>query len=210
MTGFGRTGRWFALDHWGVRPDILVAAKGATSGYWPFGFAAASAEVYDAVMGSGAPFIHGFTYSHSPVGAAVAREVLRILETESLVEASAVKGERLHGLAMSALGSHPAVGEIRGRGLMVGIELVADRETRAPYPRAARVAEAVLREARDRGVLLYSGTGNANSVDGDTILLGPPFIVTDDELGRIVAVLAESIDAAVSTAAAPLADRTAR
>ena len=95
MTGFGRTGRWFALDHWGVRPDILVAAKGASSGYWPFGFVAASDEVYATVTRPGSGFIHGFTYSHAAVGAAVAREVLRILEGESLVEASAAKGERL-------------------------------------------------------------------------------------------------------------------
>ena len=94
MTGFGRTGRWFGIDHWGVRPDILVAAKGATSGYWPYGFVSASAEVADTVLGAG-PFVHGFTYSHSVGGAAVAREVLRILEAEDLVGASAVKGERL-------------------------------------------------------------------------------------------------------------------
>ena len=192
MTGFGRTGRWFALDHWGVRPDILIAAKGASSGYWPFGFVAASGEVHDTVTGRSG-FVHGFTYSHSPVGAAVAREVLRILEDESLVEASAVKGERLSALASAAFGEHPAVGEIRGRGLMVGIELVADRATREPFPRAAGVTESVVRAARERGVLVYSGTGCANGVDGDTILLGPPFVVTDAELERIVAVLAESI-----------------
>jgi len=197
MTGFGRTGRWFALDHWGVRPDILVAAKGATSGYWPFGFAAVSNEIHATITG-GAGFVHGFTYSHSPVGAAVAREVLRILETESLIEASATKGERLRALAVSAFGAHPAVGEIRGRGLMVGLELVADRDTREPFPRAARIAEAVVRGARERGVLVYSGTGNANGVDGDTILLGPPFVITDAELERIVDVLAESIEAAVA------------
>jgi hypothetical protein len=194
MTGFGRTGRWFGLDHWGVRPDILVAAKGATSGYWPFGFVAASGEIHDTVRG-GPGFVHGFTYSHSPVGAAVAREVLRILETESLVEASALKGERLLGLLTEALGDHPAVGEIRGLGLLVGVELVADRETREPFARAAKVTEAVVRAARERGVLLYSGTGNANGVDGDMILLGPPFVVTGAELERIVAVLAESIEA---------------
>ncbi len=198
MTGFGRTGRWFGLDHWGVRPDILVAAKGATSGYWPFGFVAASGEIHDRVTG-GPGFVHGFTYSHAPVGAAVAREVLRILETESLVEASAAKGERLRALLTSALGDHPAVGEIRGRGLMVGLELVADRETRMPFPRAAKVTEAVVRCARERGVLLYSGTGNANGVDGDTILLGPPFVVTDGELVRIVSVLADAIEAATTT-----------
>lgn len=202
MTGFGRTGRWFASDHWGLRPDILVAAKGASSGYWPFGFVAASDEVYATVTRPGSGFVHGFTYSHAPVGAAVAREVLRILESESLVEASATKGERLRDLATTTFGDHPAVGEIRGRGLMVGIELVVDRSSREPFPRVARIAESVVAAARDRGVLLYSGTGNANGVDGDTILLGPPFIVTEPELERITAVLAESIDAAVVADAA--------
>jgi len=194
MTGFGRTGRWFGVDHWGVRPDLLVAAKGATSGYWPFGFVAASDEVHGAVTG-GSGFVHGFTYSHGPVATAVANEVLRILEDEDLIRASATKGERLKAMLAAALGDHPAVGEIRGRGLLVGLELVADRETRAPYPRAAKVTEAVVRAARDRGVLLYSGTGNADGTNGDTILLGPPFVITDGELARIVEVLAEVIPA---------------
>lgn len=197
MTGFGRTGRWFGLDHWDVRPDILVAAKGATSGYWPFGFVAAGGRVYDTVTAAG-PFVHGFTYSHAPVGAAVAREVFRILERERLVEASAWKGERLKSLLLDRLGGHPSVGEVRGRGLLVGVELVADRESRNPFPRAARVTEAVVAAAQDRGVLLYSGTGVADGVDGDTLLAGPPFVVTDDELVRIADVLAESIDVATA------------
>ena len=114
MTGFGRTGRWFGVDHWGIRPDILVAAKGATSGYWPFGFAATSGEIHDTVMAGGG-FVHGFTYSHHAVGAAVAGEVLRIIEAEPLVEASAAKGDRLLGLFLrSRLDGHPNVGEIRG------------------------------------------------------------------------------------------------
>jgi len=194
MTGFGRTGRWFGVDHWAVRPDILVAAKGASSGYWPFGFVAASDEIHATVTGA-AGFVHGFTHSHSPVGAAVALEVLRILEDEDLVTASAVKGERLMTLAKAAMGGHPAVGEIRGRGLLVGIELVADRETREPFPRASRVTEAVVRAARERGVLVYSGTGCANGIDGDTILLGPPFIVTEGESERIATVVADAIEA---------------
>jgi adenosylmethionine-8-amino-7-oxononanoate aminotransferase len=198
MTGFGRSGRWFALDHWGVRPDLLVAAKGASSGYWPFGFVAAAGRIHDAVRAPGAGFVHGFTYSHSPVGAAVAREVLRILRDEALVEASATKGERLQRLLRDRLAAQPAVGEIRGRGLFAGIELVEDSETRRPYPRAARVAEAVVAGARERGVLLYSGTGNADGTNGDVILLGPPFVVTDTELERIVEVLAEAIEAAVA------------
>ncbi len=199
MTGFGRTGRWFGVDHWGVRPDLLVAAKGATSGYWPFGFVSAAGPIAETVLGAG-PFVHGFTFSHSVVGAAVAREVLRILESEDLVAASASKGERLRGLLASRLGDHPNVGEIRGRGLMVGIELVADQLSRASFPRAARVVEGVVGAARRDGLLIYSGTGNADGVDGDVILLGPPFVVTDEELVRIADALAQAIEAAVRPA----------
>jgi adenosylmethionine-8-amino-7-oxononanoate aminotransferase len=197
MTGFGRTGRWFGVDHWDVRPDILVAAKGATSGYWPFGFAAAAGPIHDAITSHGG-FVHGFTYSHAPAGAAVAREVLRILDEEDLVEASRVKGERLRGLLAESLGGHDHVGEIRGRGLMVGIELVEDRDTRRAFPRQAHLTEAIVRGARDSGVLVYSGTGNANGVDGDTILLGPPFVITDAEIERIVATLGSAIDGAIA------------
>jgi adenosylmethionine-8-amino-7-oxononanoate aminotransferase len=147
-------------------------------------------------------FTHGFTYSHAPAGAAVAREVLRILREEDLVDASRVKGDRLQALLRDRFGGDEHVGEIRGRGLMVGLELVADRETREPFPRASRVTEAVVRAARDAGVLVYSGTGNANGVDGDTILLGPPFVVTDDELERIAAVLGDAVSAATAGAGA--------
>lgn len=196
MTGFGRTGRWFGVDHWAVRPDLLVAAKGATSGYWPYGFVSAAGPIAETVLGAG-PFIHGFTFSHSVVGAAVAREVLRILETEDLVAASALKGERLKVLLEARIGEHPNVGEIRGRGLMVGIELVADRASRAPFARSARVTEAVVAACRRNGLLVYSATGNADGVDGDVILLGPPFVVTDAELGQISETLAAAIESAV-------------
>jgi adenosylmethionine-8-amino-7-oxononanoate aminotransferase len=197
MTGFGRTGRWFGMDHWGVRPDLLVAAKGVTSGYAPFGFVAASGEVHDAVVGAG-PFIHGFTFSHSPVGAAAALEVLRILEAEDLVPAASAKGEVLKRLLVARIGDHPNVGEIRGLGLMLGVELVADRDTRAPFPRSTKLAEAVAREARDRGLLVYLGTGNADGVDGDVIVLGPPFVITSDELQLVTERLGGSIEAAVT------------
>jgi adenosylmethionine-8-amino-7-oxononanoate aminotransferase len=197
MTGFGRTGRWFGGDHWGVRPDLLVGAKGGTSGYFPFGLVAASGAVRETVL-DGPGFVHGFTYSHHAVGAAVAGEVLRILEDEHLVEASAAKGELLLSLLRDRLGGHPNVGEIRGRGLLVGLELVASRETRVPFPRTDRVTEAVVRTARANGLLLYSGTGLANGTDGDAILLGPPFVVTDDELVRIADGLTAALDAVLT------------
>jgi adenosylmethionine-8-amino-7-oxononanoate aminotransferase len=187
------------VDHWGVRPDLLVAAKGATSGYWPFGFVAASGEVHEAVAGPGAAgFVHGFTFSHHVVGAAVAGEVLRILETEDLVTASATKGERLQELVRARFGEHPNVGEVRGRGLMVGLELVADRETHAPFPRTAKATEAVVRAAKSNGVLLYSGTGLADGTDGDSILLGPPFVVTEAEMATIAEVLGDAVEAAIA------------
>jgi adenosylmethionine-8-amino-7-oxononanoate aminotransferase len=199
MTGFGRTGTWFGVDHWNVRPDIIVAAKGATSGYWPFGFAAASGEVHGTITTAG-PFVHGFTFSHQPVAAAVAREVLRILREEHLVEASATSGDRLRALLHGRLAEHQNVGEIRGRGLLVGVELVANRETRAPFRRSARLTEAIVRGARRRGVLVYSGTGNANGVDGDQVLLGPPFVISEDELATVVEALGDAIDEATEEA----------
>jgi adenosylmethionine-8-amino-7-oxononanoate aminotransferase len=194
MTGFGRTGRWFAVDHWSVRPDIVVAAKGATSGYWPFGFAAASGEVFETVAERGG-FVHGFTFSHSPVGAAVALEVLRIIEREDLVARSAVQGDRLLAELRARLSDHPNVGEIRGRGLMVGLELVEDRETRAPFDRSLGVVEKGVRNARTAGLLLYSGNGNANGVDGDVLLLGPPFTISDAEITEI----GEGLERALAT-----------
>ena len=202
MTGFGRTGAWFGMDHWRVRPDIVVAAKGATSGYWPFGFVAASDRVHRTVIDGGG-FVHGFTFSHSIGGATVGREVLRILRDEGLVDASAVKGQVLKSLLRGHLGDHPHVGDIRGRGLLVGVELVADRETRAPFPRSMKLTEAVVGAARDRGLLLYSGTGNADGTNGDTILLGPPLVVTHDELERIAAGLADALTTALASVGAP-------
>lgn len=193
MTGFGRTGRWFGGDHWGLRPDLLVAAKGASSGYWPFGFVAAAGHVAATLEAPGS-FVHGFTYSHHPVGAAVAGEVLRILESEDLVSASAVQGKRLRSWLDERLAAHPHVGEVRGLGLLQGVELVADRDTRLPFPRRDRVTERIVEAARDLGVLVYSGTGNANGTDGDQILLGPPFVITDDELERIVVAVASAIE----------------
>ena len=123
----------------------------------------------------------------------MAGEVLRILEREDLVAASASKGERLLAGLRARLERHPHVGEVRGRGLLVGVELVADRATREPFPRTSRITEAVVGAARERGLLVYSGTGNANGVDGDTILIGPPFVITAAELDQVVDRLAEAI-----------------
>jgi adenosylmethionine-8-amino-7-oxononanoate aminotransferase len=195
MTGFGRTGRFLACDHWAVRPDILVLAKGAASGYWPLGLAVASGEVHDAIGVGG--FTHGLTYSHHVVGAAAGRAVLRVLAERRLVEAAETQGKRLRAGLEARLGGHPAAGDIRGLGLMVAVELVADRETRAPFPRSARVTERVMAAARDRGLLLYPSTGCVDGRQGDLVMLGPPLIVSDAEVDELVEGTATAVEAVV-------------
>jgi hypothetical protein len=196
MTGFGRTGRWFACDHWGVRPDILVLAKGAASGYWPLGLAVASGEVHDRIGRGG--FTHGLTYSHHVVGAAAGRAVLEVLRERRLVEAAETQGKRLRAGLEARLAGHPAAGDIRGLGLMLAVELVADLATRAPFPREARVAERVVAAARDRGLLLYSSTGCADGTDGDLVMLGPPLVVTDAEVDELADLTAAAVEATTS------------
>jgi adenosylmethionine-8-amino-7-oxononanoate aminotransferase len=188
MTGFGRTGTMFACEHWGIAADVLAAGKGAASGYWPFGFAACSKEIFTALAHTG--FTHGFTYSHSVVGAAVARAVLDRLRGDDLVGASRDKGELMLKLLDDALGDHPNVGDIRGLGLMIGVELVMDRATKAPFRREEKLTEKILASARERGVLLYPSTGGADGRNGDVIMLGPPLVITEDQMQQAVDILA--------------------
>ncbi len=195
MTGFGRTGRWFGVDHWGVRPDIVTAGKGSTSGYVPFGFAAASGEIYETVKPKG--FVHGFTWSHNGLGAAAARAVLTRLREGGLVDRSAELGERVRKELGAALDDCAIVGDVRGLGLMIGIELVRDRETKEPFARAEQVTERVLQAARDRELLLYSSTGHADGVNGDLVMLGPPFVLSDDEAALMVERTVDAIRSAV-------------
>lgn len=190
MTGFGRTGRWFGVDHWGIRPDVLTAGKGSTSGYFPFGFAACSGEVFETVRSGG--FVHGFTWSHNGVGAAVAHAALRRLREDDLVEASSRRGERLLKELAGALEERRVVGDVRGLGLMIGVELVSDRETKAPFPRSEQITERVVAAAREAGLLLYSSTGHVGG-DGDLVMLGPPFVISDEECDLVVERTASAI-----------------
>ncbi|GAA1138746.1 aspartate aminotransferase family protein [Ornithinicoccus hortensis] len=191
MTGFGRTGAWFGSDHWGLRPDLLTAGKGASSGYWPLGLAVASGPVHEAISTAG--FVHGFTHSHHQVGAATGLAVLRRLREERLVEASADRGAQLAAEIVRSLGAHPNVGDVRGRGLLVGVEFVADRESREPFDRSLRVTERVVAAARELGLLVYSSTGCADGSRGDLVLLGPPLVVTSEEVTEIVDLLTRAV-----------------
>jgi adenosylmethionine-8-amino-7-oxononanoate aminotransferase len=191
MTGFGRTGRWFGVDTWDVHPDLLAAGKGTTSGYVPFGFAAASGEVFDAIAARG--FVHGFTWSHQALGAATAHAVLRRLRDDGLVDRARDLGAKIQGDLAAALGGVEIVGDVRGLGMMIGVELVADRATKEPFPRQDRVTERVVAAARDGGLLLYSSSGHVDGTNGDLVMLGPPFVLTDEEAALLVERTASAI-----------------
>jgi adenosylmethionine-8-amino-7-oxononanoate aminotransferase len=184
MTGFGRTGRWFGADHWDVRPDIVTAGKGTTSGYVPFGFAACTGRLFDMIQPRG--FVHGFTWSHNALGAAVALATLRRLRDDGLVERSRDLGAKIHGDLAAELADERHVGDVRGLGMMIGVELVRDRETKEPFGRQRQITEQVVAAARDAGLLLYSSTGHVDGENGDLVMLGPPFVLTDDEAKLLV------------------------
>ena len=192
MTGFGRTGRWFAVQHWSVTPDILVTAKGASGGYFPLGLVLVKGELVEAIRNGPGNFTHGFTYANSVMGAAVGLAVLRYSQAHNLTSASARMGSYLLQ-KLESLREQTAVGDVRGLGLMAGVELVADEESKRPFPRAYKIAEQVQAAAMSRGVIVYYGTGLANGIDGDAVLLGPPFIVNQAQIDEIVTVLREAI-----------------
>lgn len=196
ITGFGRTGRWFALDHWGVRPDVVTFAKGVTSAYLPLGGVLVSGDIHQTIKDAPAPerFMHAATYSGHPTCCAVGLANLDIFEREHLVERARTLGERLLG-QLGRLRELPVVGDVRGLGLMAGIELVEDKRTKTP---ALGLGAKVLAEARRRGLItrMRGGQTGAHPI-GDTISLAPPLVATEAQIDRIVAILEEAI-AAVS------------
>jgi adenosylmethionine-8-amino-7-oxononanoate aminotransferase len=187
MTGFGRTGAWFAAEWSGLAPDLVTCGKGMSGGYMPVGGVLARPEIVGALEDAGG-FVHGFTFSHHPVTAAVCLAVLDILERELLVERARSLGVILQE-RLERLHSHPHVGDVRGRGLLWGIELVEDVASRRPFPRAAGWTAAVTAGCLKAGLIVYPSTGVANGVDGDAVMLAPPFVATEAELGEMVDIL---------------------
>lgn len=184
ITGFGRTGRWFALEHWGVQPDIVQFAKAITSGYFPFGGAGCTEEIAGALDESDAPWMHAYTYSAHPVGCAVAMRNLDILESEGLPSQAAEKGAYLLDGLRAALADHPHVGEIRGKGLMCAVEFVRNKTTKAEFTSAERLGERLNAETQKRGLF--------SRLRGDVFCLAPPYVITRQQLDRIVSILAGS------------------
>ena len=198
MCGSGRTGTFLSCEQDGVAPDIATLGKGLGAGYQPIGAVVCTSEVYGAMaQGSGA-LKHGQTYNAHPVGCAAALKVQQIIRDEGLLGRVRVAGERMATLLRQRFGDHPNVGDIRGRGLLLALELVADRETRAPFDPTLRLHERAKAEAFARGLLIYPGGGTADGRSGDHVLLAPPYNVTDDELELIVDLLGDTLDAVLA------------
>jgi adenosylmethionine-8-amino-7-oxononanoate aminotransferase len=192
MTGIGRTGKPFAVQHWGVEPDMILVGKGIASGYAPLGAVLASRRIVETFeRGSGA-FMHGFTYQAHPVSTAAGNAVLDYLEAHKLFDRANDAGQNLRG-TLALLQSHGNVGDIRGLGLLLGIEFVKDKATREPFPREQNVAEKIRQACLEENVLTYPTQGCVDGLRGDHILLAPPFTISPEECALIVRALQSAV-----------------
>jgi adenosylmethionine-8-amino-7-oxononanoate aminotransferase len=202
MCGMGRTGTLYACEQEGVVPDLVTIAKGLGGGYQPVGAVLAQRRIVEAMSQGSGFFQHGHTYLGHPVACAAALAVQRVIRRDGLLAKVREDGVAFEAMLRDALGRHPNVGDIRGRGFFWGIELVADRASKAPFAPALRLHAWVKKEAMARGLLCYPFGGTVDGRQGDHVLLAPPFIATQEDLRRIAALLASAVDAATRSAGA--------
>ncbi|NTY39415.1 aspartate aminotransferase family protein [Burkholderia diffusa] len=202
MSGMGRTGYLYACDEDGVAPDLLTIAKGLGAGYQPIGATLVSDRIYRTIVDGSGFFQHGHTYLGHATACAAALEVQRVIADEKLLDNVKARGEQLRASLREHYGAHPHVGDVRGRGLFVGVELVRDRDSKATFDPALKLHAAVKREAMQRGLMVYPMGGTIDGVHGDHILIAPPFICTAQQIDTIVERLSGAIDAALVAAGA--------
>jgi adenosylmethionine-8-amino-7-oxononanoate aminotransferase len=198
MCGMGRTGTLFACEQDGVAPDIVCIAKGLGAGYQPIGAMLCTGEIYAALAAGSGFFQHGHTYVGHPAATAAGLAVLTAILERDLLPRVRAQGDRLTDALAKHLGPHPHVGDLRGRGLFRGVELVADRETKAPFDPAAGVAAKVKRAAFAAGLICYPMSGTIDGRRGDHVLIAPPFIIENEQIDELVAKLAVAINVGTS------------
>ena len=192
MSGFGRTGKWFASQHWNCVPDISIVGKGISGGFVPLAAIFCREKIVNAIkMGSG-NFIHGFTYENNPFTTGVGKLVLEYIKKNNLVNQCAKKGKYLLSRLQKLL-EIDIVGDVRGLGLMTAIEFVKNKKTKEPFPRKAHLAEKILQTAQKKGLILYFCLGFVDNKNGDAIMVAPPFTVTKKEIDKIVDIFRETI-----------------
>jgi adenosylmethionine-8-amino-7-oxononanoate aminotransferase len=198
MCGMGRTGYRYACDYDGIAPDLLTIAKGLGGGFQPIGATLLSKKLYEAFAQGSGFFQHGHTYMGHPMAAAAGLAVQQVIARDNLLENVQAMGAVLRAQLHSHFGQHPHIGDIRGRGLFQAIELVADRDTKAPFDPARKLHARIKAEAMARGLMVYPMGGTIDGVQGDHVLLAPPFIVRETDLAEITGRLAEAVDAALA------------
>jgi len=198
MCGMGRTGTLHAVEQEGIAPDLMAIAKGLGGGYQPIGAVLIGEKIVAALDKGSGFFQHGHTYIGHPVACAAALAVQKVIERDDLLAAVRRQSAGLRERLASAFLRHPHVGDIRGRGLFMALELVEDRATREPFDPALRLYARIKSEAMARGLMVYPMGGTIDGRRGDHVLLAPPFIVTDDDLDEIVGRLATAVDAALA------------
>ena len=194
MCGMGRTGYLYACEHDETRPDIICIAKGLGAGYQPIGAMLCSSAIYAVIENGSGFFQHGHTYLGHPMAAAAANAVLDVLIDQNLLSDVRPKGDALENLLHSKFNQHPHIGDIRGRGLFRAIELVNDRNTKAPFDPELKIAAKIKKSAQNNGLLCYPMSGTIDGKLGDHVLLAPPFVISNDELDELVDKLSVTID----------------
>ena len=189
ITGFGRTGKMFGLEHWGIEPDLMQFAKAITSGYFPLGGIGISDEIASVMNDSGSPWMHAYTYSSHPVGCAVALAMMDIVENEDFVGQAQTKGKHLLVKLKEALADHPHVGEVRGLGMMCGVELVKDKATKEMFDASDGIGAKVHAETVKRGMF--------SRVRGDCYCVAPPIVTSESTIDDIASILGDSVEAAL-------------
>ncbi len=197
MCGMGRTGTLHACTQEGVTPDLMAVAKGLGGGYQPVGAVLIGSRIIDAIAQGSGFFQHGHTYIGHPTACAAALAVQKVLKRDRLVERCAQQGRQLEERLQAAFGKHPHVGDLRGRGLFRGVELVCDRATKEPFDPARKLAVQVKKRAMGLGLMCYPMGGTIDGKRGDHVLLAPPFIISDSELDFLVDRLGQAIDSAI-------------
>lgn len=194
MCGMGRTGYLYACEHDETRPDIICIAKGLGAGYQPIGAMLCSSAIYAVIENGSGFFQHGHTYLGHPMAAAAANAVLDVLIDQNLLSDVRPKGDALENLLHSKFNQHPHIGDIRGRGLFRAIELVEDRDTKAPFDPELKIAAKIKKSAQNNGLLCYPMSGTIDGKLGDHVLLAPPFVISNNELDELVHKLSVTID----------------
>ncbi|MEM7734506.1 MAG: aspartate aminotransferase family protein [Deinococcota bacterium] len=195
MSGNGRSGKWWAMQHSSIVPDMITTAKGISAGYTPLGAVLVSQQVFDAVKTATGDFRHGHTYSGNPISCAVGLKVIEIIEREGLLANVEARGNNLKQQLTETLGNHPHVGVIRGRGLLLGVEFVADKASKTPFDTSLNIRSKFSHACLERGLYIYQGGGNVDGTRGDHALLAPPFVIDETHIDFIVATMAEALDA---------------